>query len=246
MAKERRERERNRGRESTRKVSEELIRVDGELPVRENRYYKKISERYRAAGFLLILVLVLFLGVMLIRYGEYITYDNFVYLMRDLDSIRGTDGADDIKYPAAGEGTFAAFKGGLAVHSEGVFTLYDSTGVELTSKNESMSYPAMAAGAEYLLLYDVGGRSYSLYNSLTRVMTHQTEGNIISASVSDSGAFAVTFASNEARYVTEIYGKALTRMMSIYKDKYVVSTAISDDGEYAAVVSVSEDTAGYG
>lgn len=226
--------------------SEELIRVDGELPARENRYYKKISERYRAAGFLLILVFVLFLGVMLIKYGEYITYDNFVYLMRDFDSMRDSGGAYNIKYPAVEDGKFAPFKGGVAVHSGGLFTLYDSTGVELVSRNESMSSPTMSAGKEYLLLYDIGGRTYSLYNSLTRVMSHQAEGNIICASVSDGGAFSVTYESKEARYVTDVYGKALTRTMRIYKDKYVVSSAVSDDGEHVAVVSAFESEYGYG
>ncbi len=222
------------------------IRVDGELPIRENRYYKRVSERYRTAGFFLILLFVLFLGVMLVKYGEYITYDNFVYLMRDLDSIRDSSGASDIEYPSAEDGTFSSFKNGLAVHSEGVFTLYDSTGVSLTTKNESMASPAMAAGGEYLLLYDIGGRSYSLYNSLTRVMSRQCDGNIISASVSDGGAFAVTSESDESRYVTEVYGKALNRTMRIYMDKYVVASAVSGDGDAIAVASVSENMEGFG
>ena len=51
-----------------------------------NRYYMAVSKRYRVARYLTVVLLVVYLLVMLLFYRENITYANFVYLARDLDS----------------------------------------------------------------------------------------------------------------------------------------------------------------
>ncbi|MCI9449091.1 MAG: hypothetical protein HFE30_02405 [Clostridiales bacterium] len=221
---------------------DEVLRVDGEIRRRENKYYLKIAERYRAAGFLLILLFVIFGAVMLIKYSEYITYDNFVYLLRDLDSVGGEKEGivSDIKYLSDGNTVFEPFKDGLCVIGGGKVTIYDSTGVELCSAGEKFSSPAVSKSDKYLLVYDLGGTSYSLYNAVTRVCSRKTEMPIISADVSDNGSYAVTYESKEAKYVTEIYNSALVKNMSIYKDKYVVDTALSGSGSCAAIAAVGE------
>lgn len=225
----------------------EKIRVDGEIKQRENKYYLRLSDRYRTAGFLLFLVFVVFCGVMMLRYSEYITYDNFVYLVRDFDSVNNSGSAakDEVLLDIDGDSTVERFREGFAVVSSDTVTLYDSTGVELVSEKESFSYPAVAAGEKYLIAYDVGGSSYSIYNSVTRVVAKKTEFPIICASVSDTGAYIVTTESDEAKYVTEVYNAALTRTMSIYKDKYVIASAMSDDGDYIAIASLSESGADF-
>ena len=52
---------------------EEKIRVDSEIKRRKNRYYEKVSDRYRTVGVLMILCLAVFGGVLLLKFGEYIT-----------------------------------------------------------------------------------------------------------------------------------------------------------------------------
>ena len=50
--------------------AEEKIRVDGEIKRRKNRYYEKVSDRYRTVGVLMILLLAVFGGVLLLKFGE--------------------------------------------------------------------------------------------------------------------------------------------------------------------------------
>lgn len=221
---------------------QEKIRVDGEIKHRENKYYLSLSEKYRTAGFLLFLIFVVFCGVMMLRYNEYVTYDNFVYLIRDFDSVNESDreGETEIALNVSEASVIDRFRDGFAVVSRDDVTLYDKTGVELVSEKEKFSYPAFVSSDKYLVAYDVGGSSYSVYNSITRVLSKKTEFPIISMSVSNTGAYILTTESDEAKYVTEVYNSTLTRTMSIYKDKFVISSAISDDGEYVAIASLSE------
>ena len=224
--------------------AEEKIRVDGEIKVRENRYYAKIADRYRIFGFLVILLLVVMCGVLLVKYGEYITYDNFVYLMRDFESVNSSDKEyTTVTYPAQDSVRFEPFRDGFALVGNSKVTVYDRSGVELCSESESLSYPAAVSSEKYLLVYDVGGKSYSIYNSVARVMRVTTDAPIVSASVGDDGSYMVTMESNDARDVTEVYNSAFRRTMRIYKDKYVTDSAISLDSDAFVITSVSESGA---
>ena len=225
---------------------DEVIRVDGKIRQRENRYYLKVAERYRAAGFIILLLLALFGGVMLMRYSEYITYDNFVYLLRDFDSSANGEQSSysDIIYTAEDRMTFCAYRGSLSAVGNRSVRIYDLSGAVICEGDESFSNPGVSASSKYLLAYDIGGNSYSIYNSAARVVSRQTDGALISASVSNSGAYAVTSESDSSRYVTEVYSSALRRIMSIYTDKYVTDSAISLDGEHLAIAAMFESGAG--
>lgn len=221
--------------------TEELIRVDGEIKKRRNRYYAKVSDRYKTLGFVIILTTVIVCGALLLKYGEYITYDNFVYMIRDFDSVSDKDdGFTEIKFEAQNSAVFKPFRDGVAVIGDNRVSLFDKTGVILCSEEESYSYPAGDAGEKYLITYDVGGYGYSIYNSVARVIRRECEFPIICASVSDDGAYAITTESQSSKYATEVYNSAFKHKMTVLRDQYVMDTAINRNGETVAVACISE------
>ncbi len=221
----------------------ETIRIDETVKPQVNGYYLKLSERYKTAGFVFILVFVLFLGVILVKYNEHLTYDNFVYLFRDFDSINDSGGGDgrDISYEIRNFGVTESYKDGFAICNRDEMIMYDKTGVELFTDEIGMSSPVLKSGDKYLLIYDMGAERYSLYNSITRVAAQKTEFPIVCGSVSDSGAYIITTESHEAKYVTEVYSSALTLKYRIFTDKYVIDCAVSSDGNYVAICSLVEE-----
>lgn len=223
-----------------------VVRVDGKVRSRENRYYLKVADRYRAVGFIILFILVLFGGVMLMNYGEYITYDNFVYLLRDFDGGVDSDAQtyDDIVYTAEERMSFCTYRGALVTVGNRSVTIRDLSGAVLAEGTESFSNPASDTSGKYLLAYDVGCTSYSLYNLSTRIIQRTTDGALIAASVSDGGEYAVTFESDSSRYVTELYSSAFKRKMSIYTDKYVIDSEICRNGKMVATASMSEAGSG--
>jgi len=225
-------------------VSEQVIRVDGEIKRRKNVYYEKVSYRYRVFAFLMVLSLALLAGALMIIYGEHITYDNFVYLIRDLDSVKESSGGfTEVSFTADESSVVRPFRDGFVVIGNGEVTLYDKTGVVLCSEKEKFSYPHGASSDKYVLVYDIGGTSYSVYSSVTRVIKKTSEAPIISASVSNDGSYIVTAESGDAKYVTEVYDSSFKRTMSIYKDKYVIDSAIGKEGETFVIASVAEQGA---
>ncbi|MBQ6261969.1 MAG: hypothetical protein IJK58_00455 [Clostridia bacterium] len=208
----------------------------------ENPYYIKISDRYRAAGFLLIVLFAVFAGIMLFRFGENITYDNLVYLARDFNTAMGTNQGSitEVRFTEQDEMTFVPFRDGVAAAGSNDVFLIGPSGDTEFSYSENYTFPVLNAGEKYLLAYSPGGRNYSIYSSVTRLSSKETEGEIVSADMSDSGAYVIVFRTSSGKYDVEIYGDSFKRIMTVHKDKHVIDSAISSDGKRVAVVSAVE------
>ena len=227
----------------TGKVKKEKKQIDVSGQIKnENKYYLKIAARYRVAAFILLAAFIVFAGFMLIRYGAYITYDNLVYLVRDADRMVGNDSGSitELNYAPQDNITVLRFRDGVAVAGSSYLAVYDSSGSEVITDRAGYNSPFMAAGDKYLLVYDMGTKNYSVYNSLTRVLTRESDFEILGADMSDSGSFILLTRSKTGKYDVEVYGEALNRVMTVHKDKYVIDAAISRDGKNVAILSAVE------
>ncbi len=223
----------------TASVSNDPLRVSGKIRPQTNRYYARIARRYKTAAVCAFIVLALFCLTVLAVGSEYITYDNLTYLMRDFDLTMQNEkeAASTISYERHEGLQFASYKTGMAVAGSDSLTIYDSAGIVLMEDALNYTTPCLDTSDKYVLAYDLGAKSYSIYNALTRVVRRDTEFRLIGADMSDSGAFVLLTRSNETRYVVELYNAALNKTMSIYKDHYVMDAAIREDGERVVIVS---------
>ncbi|MBR3423508.1 MAG: hypothetical protein IKG80_03355, partial [Clostridia bacterium] len=191
---------------------------------------------------LLIVLFAVFAGIMLFRFGENITYDNLVYLVRDFNTAMGTNKGviTEVRFTEQDEMTFIPFRDGVAAAGSNDVFLIGPSGDTEFSYPENFTVPVLNAGEKYLLAYTPGGRSYSIYSSVTRLSSKDAEGEIVAADMSDSGAYVIVFRTSSGKYDVEIYGDNFKRIMTVHKDKHVIDSAISPDGKRIAVVSAVE------
>ncbi len=224
------------------KAAEE-IRVEAEKPI--NRYYLSLSRKFSAARYVSFLLLAVFVVVMFAGFGRNITYDNFSFLLKDLDSVSGeAETAGDFLKTNIGEdegASFAVYRGELAVVSAGGVVMYNASGTKTMTYEESFNAPACVASDKYLLVYESGGTKYALFNSFTRVHTGETTYGILSADIADDGSFLLVCGAKEYKYAVSLYDKKFTLVANYYKDKYVMDAVLKDDGSAAAILSL--DTA---
>ncbi len=215
------------------------LRVAGKIPPQINRYYKNISNVYRGLWIGLLFLLCVYLLTMMMFFSDYLTYENVRYLARDFGTMMTseTKGFASVVYNGSEHMKFETFKNGLAAASGDRYFYYDATGIRMIEEDSGCSEPVLVPADKYLLLYDLGGTGYSVYNQLTRIIRRESENRIQTADLSDDGAFVLVTRSRETRYVVEVYNAAFNHTMSIYKENYVLDASISPDGRSVLIAS---------
>ncbi len=221
--------------------------VDVDRTPPRNAYYDKVAARCRTAKYLtLFLLIVVILGGFFMGSGS-VTYANFVYLLRDFDTVLGSGGetVSSIHYGAADDRQYLVYRDGLTLVSSAGVEFYNVAGKRTLNDNPGYAAPCADASAQYMLVYDMGGNSYSLYNSLTRIYTETLDFPISGGTVSDSGMYAVITRTREYTSAVLLYGKNSKLKNRYLKDKYVIDAAISDDGSRIAIVSAEAADGAY-
>lgn len=215
------------------------VNIEVESAVPENPYYLKVAKRYRTLKYLSLAALVFYILAMLVMHRSQITYENLVYLAKDLNTDADASAAlfDEIKYDESRKMSAAIYKGRLAVATTTSFTIYNTTGSVERSFKISMENPKVVSGDKYVMVYDVGGTTYSLYTTIMCVFSGQTQYTLQGAAISDTGEFALISRARENRYNVTLYDSNFKELTRIYKDKYVLDVALSADGTRYAVAS---------
>ncbi len=211
-----------------------------------SEYYLAASKRYRFAKYLAFALLVAFLAVNLLFFRSNITYNNLMYLLRDLD----TGGAEitsefaSVTYNEESGATFDIFKGRLAYASQEGFRIYNSTGARELDESRFMQTPAVVSGDKYAIVYDVGGHAYSIFTTMACILEGSSDEIVEKACISDNGSFALLTRSNEAKYLVSVYKENFRLHTKYYKDKYVVDMAMDEKGKKLAIVSADVSVSG--
>ena len=204
-----------------------------------NRYYMAVSKRYRVARYLTVVLLVVYLLVMLLFYRENITYANFVYLARDLDSDTQLSIGEysDITYERSFNSEYGLFRSRIAVASPTGFALYSSTGSKDLESREVLSKPRLSTGDKYAVMYSAGEKDYSVFTTIARVFRGECEFEIEDCAVSDTGRYALLTRCDESRFLVTVYNDSFKTLAQYYEDKFVTDVALDNDGERIAIIS---------
>lgn len=139
----------------------------------------------------------------------------------------------------AGSGeAFAAAGKGLAVANASGFELLDGDGTAVTSMVMQMENPAATGCDSYAVFYDLGGRRLAVARFDGTVEELDTEGNILSATVSEGGYLAVTTEQTGYRALVTVYDPHLDEVYEWYSSSaWVISAMVSPDSRKLAVLS---------
>jgi len=217
---------------------------DAELPV--NAYYEAVSERYGIAQVILYSLLLAFVVLSFLGNTGMITYQNLYYFVKDLNASAETVDVfknDSLSYPTGVSQSFTLYRKGLAVAGNDSVTVFTAGGRQTVSKSILYRNPTAVGSGKYLLVYDLGGNEYSLYNSYTRIHSGKTEAPIRSATMSDSGMYAIVTQTERNPSVVELFNSDFELINRYPYNGYVSEVAIHPKGSYLAV-PVSEHRRG--
>lgn len=206
----------------------------------QNQYYENISAHLGILQVVLYLSLFAFVILSFVSNSNLITYRNFYYFFKDLDaSAESIDvfKSDSMTYPTSDSQYFSLYRGGLAVVGERSVSTFTATGRQTVSKSIQYRNPMAEGKGRYLMVYEMGGTQYSLYNSYTQLYADKTDYPINGAAVSDSGMYAILSSSGDFHSVVSLYNDNFALINRYNKNSYVTDVSIDEKGRLVAILS---------
>ncbi|MBO5714818.1 MAG: hypothetical protein J6S23_00300 [Clostridia bacterium] len=199
-------------------------------------YLAKASYRY--AYFRRILCVLLILVIIAFLLSGSLSYDKLFYLTKDIklanDYVNSVH--DTITYNVGNSQSFITYREGLAVASRERLSVFSAGGREIFSSNHSYGNPALASSEKYVLLYDVGGKQFALYNSFSQVKNETLDYTIYGASIARNGTFALITRADRYDSVVSVYKTNGTRYDYSFSEGRVISVSLSEKGTEMAVL----------
>ncbi len=220
--------------------------LSSELP--RNEYYETISARLGIFQVVLYLSLFAFVVLSFFKNTQLITYQNFYYFFKDLNASAESsfvDQADSISYPTSNEQSFALYRQGLVVAGNTSVTVFTASGRQSISQNINYQHPVAVGTGKYLLVYELGGLQYSLYNSYGQIFVGKSEYPITGAAVSDSGMYAIVSSSETYPSVVSLYRDNFSLVNRYNKVGYVMDVAINRNGTQLAILTSTPENAAF-
>ena len=179
---------------------------------------------------------------MLASFRDDITPQNLQYMLRDLNitnTVYSNDSTFTVSYDTDTDAVFGLFRDQLAVAGKNGFSLYALSGSKVFDDAHSFKNPALVTSDSCMIVYDLGGNYYSVYNSLEKLSENSTAYPIAAAAVSDNGMYAVLTRSAEYRSAIYVYDSRGANTANIFKDKLVLGICFAENGEDIIVTSVN-------
>ncbi len=136
---------------------------------------------------------------------------------------------------------FALYKSGLVAASGSEIKIFNATGRVTLTSGDIFANPAIITSNKYVIVYDLGGSKFSVYNSFKKIETVTLDGTIAYASMSNNGSFVIVEKTQDYNSVTHIYDKDCNRISAYATNEYVIAAQMSQNGKFTAVISSSAD-----
>ena len=202
-----------------------------------NAYYDNVSNVYHALFWIFLAALLVFICISMMCNLELFTYENFYYLAKDIgaasDLLSGT--GDVINYETSVRNqAFALYRGGLAVGGDTGLQLFTATGRETLNTSPDYVQPVLDGSERYLLVYDIGEKRYSVYNSFVCVHHEECDYPVFAGAMSDSGYYTVVSESYTHAGVVSLYNDHFQLINRYNRTDMVTCTAINKAGNRVA------------
>ncbi len=212
-----------------------------------NEYFSSVAKRFRFAKIVTFLLLIVFVLSTIAFNRSEITIENLQYLMKFISftNTETTISAPKISYSSSDTLRLEIFLGDLCYLSPSGYTLYDSRGNTIMTDSIKYNDPRLCVSEKYALCYDLGGSSFSVFNTFSRLTSGTTDYSITGGDISDSGSFAIATSTREYRTSVELYDSDFKLVSRVLRESWLADLKLSPDGKELAVMTFSSENGSF-
>lgn len=201
----------------------------------------KNAKRADFVGVIALLSCVAILLSMLLIFGRDIRPMNIYYFFKEVTLMGqvGEGEREQISYSQPNRHqSFSEFKRGFIVASDREVQVFNKAGYETLIHQPGYSNPEISASKNTFIVYDLGGRGFTLYNAFEDVYSEDREYPISAADMAYDGRFVVVGRSE--RYNTEVafYNTDGEKELSYKRSDFAVGCEYSKKGNYLALLTL--------
>lgn len=207
-------------------------------------YFLSLSDKYKKASHIIYLALIASFVITLLFNAKLMTYTNFSYLIRDINSAveLADENYNSISYDSDDTRVTEAFRGGVVTVSGNDIAIYTATGRRTLYMNENFLSPKIAVSKKYAVAYDLGGNKFSVYNSFAKVYTETLDYPISSVTAADNGWLAIVTKDATHVSVVNIYDDDFKlRSSYTFASAHVMFVGINEKGDRLAICKTESD-----
>ncbi|MBQ2765556.1 MAG: hypothetical protein IJF48_01030 [Clostridia bacterium] len=202
-------------------------------------YYSAVSEKFRIAKYITVILLVVFLLFSFAFMRSDITLENLRYLLKFI-SFTNTETsitAAKINYASGDPNRLDLFIGDLCTLSPEGYALYDSRGNQIMAEDIKYSSPVLKTSSKFALCYDLDSTSFTVLNTFAKLYEGTSEYRITDGTIADDGTFAIASSSREYRTAITLYSSDFKPITRIYKNDHLMGLEMKADGTQLAVMT---------
>ncbi len=147
-----------------------------------------------------------------------------------------------IAFTAAENTKYINYKDSIICVNETSYQAYSPGGKLLWSQGIQMQSPIVKAKGEYLLVCESGAKKINLYKGKKLVFGTKTEGDIITASLSENGDVVVVTNKESYKAQVAVYNKGGKKIFAWDSGSYDVLSAAISGGRQVALAMLDTDT----
>ncbi len=201
---------------------------------------KKISERFNAAYNVLWLVLIAFVVLFFVFFGDGITTGSMQYMFRNMFGHGdGLGSATEYYFSVNDNATLGDFSGVPVVAGSDRVVIFAPDGSHQYSDESTYALPVVKTSEKYILIYDQSGTAFALYDAFGVRYSQGDGGRIYCGDVADNGTSIVARKGREYNSEVAIYNSNFDLLNLIKKNNRVAALDIKDDGSEIMILSYS-------
>ncbi len=208
----------------------------------------KYARRSHLISAVALVLCIVFLLSMFVIFGKDVSPTKMYDFFREVGAMGeiGEGEREEISYslPTRNQ-SFSEFKRGFVVASDREIQVFNKAGYPTLTEQMSYSNPQIVASENTFLVYDLGGRGFSVYNSFEDIYVESREYPITAADMSEDGRFAI--AAKAAKYNTEviIYSAEGDAEYAYRRSDYAVALKYSPSGRYISLLTLDASEGEY-